>query len=81
MKNPDRYQRICKSLEEREMKNLGRWCEITMKKTGETFTLVRTGYGPMEYPTGDSHKLLNSEGEVVVEGSFYDCARWIHENY
>lgn len=81
MKNQDRYQRICKSLEEREMKNLGRWCEITMKKTGETFTLVRTGYGPMEYPTGDSHKLLNSKDEVVVEGSFYDCARWIHENY
>lgn len=52
-----------------------------MKKTGETFTLVRTGYGPMEYPTGDNHKLLNSKEEVVVEGSFYDCARWIHENY
>lgn len=81
MTRQDRYNKICKSLEDREMKNLGRWCEITMKKTGETFTLVRTGYGPMEYPTGDSHKLLNSKREVVVEGSFYDCARWIHENY
>ena len=29
------------------IRNGGRWCEITMKKSGKKYTVVRDGYGPM----------------------------------
>ena len=82
MKNRIRYNLICEELINREMKNLGRWCEITMKKTGEVLTLVRTGYGPMEYPEKDNHELvLKSTGHVLISGSFYECAKYINDNF
>lgn len=64
------------------MENLGRWCEITMKKTCEKIKVIRTGYGSMEYPERDSAKLVNEAGEVIFEGeNLYDVAKWICENF
>lgn len=82
MNNNLRITNATNSLAKEMMNNLGRWCEITMKKTGEKFKVVRTGYGPMEYPERDSAKLVNENGEVVYEGeTLTDVAKWICENY
>lgn len=67
MKRNGQLLRATQKLAQMELANCGRWCNITLKKTGEVLTLIRTGYGPMEYPQGDSHKLQNSQGQVLVE--------------
>lgn len=80
--NLRRVNKIEDELVKRMMKNLGRWCEITMKATGESFRVVRTGYGPMEYPEKDSAELRNSKGEVVCEGkTLFTVAKYICDNY
>ena len=64
-------------LAKRECKNLFRWCEVTLKKTGEVVTVIRTGYGPAEYPERDSQK-VEINGEVIAEfDSLYEVAEWM----
>lgn len=57
-----------RKLADLEIANCGRWANITLKRSGEVFTLQRLGYGPMERPHSDRHQLLNSEGQVLVVG-------------
>lgn len=48
--------------------NLGRWCEITMKRDGKQYKVIRDGYGPMEYPERDECRMVDkASGEVIAE--------------
>lgn len=65
------------ALAKKEVSNCGRWCEVTLNKTGEKVTIVRTGYGAMERPEGDSHNVLLN-GEFVKEfNNLKEVAMWI----
>lgn len=78
----DRITKTVNKLSNLMMKNLGRWCEITIKKTGEKFKVVRTGYGSMEHPERDSAELKTMDGEIVYEAkNLYDMAKWLCERY
>lgn len=50
----------------RVLSNGGRWCELKMK-TGETLRVVRTGYRSFEDFWKDSCKLVNENGETLIE--------------
>ena len=72
--------RIVSEICKREMKNLGRWCEVEMKKSGKIIQIVRTGYGPMEYPERDSHE-IQIDGEVVAKcDDLMGVAIWMLNN-
>lgn len=73
--------KIVDELSKRELnEHLGRWTEITMKKSGRVFEIVRTGYGPMEYPEKDSHE-IKENGIVIAEfKSLYGVAKWLLSN-
>lgn len=74
--------KIMDALVERELANVGRWAELTMKKTGETLTLIRTGYGPMEYPERDSHILKDSNGNIICKANdLFGIAQYIFNAY
>ena len=64
-----------------EIANCGRWCEVTLKKTGEVVRVIRTGYGPMECPEWDSHKVLVNGNEMpgAEFDSLYELAAWMIE--
>lgn len=70
--------KIVDELSKRELnEHLGRWTEITMKKSGRVLRIVRTGYGPMEYPEKDSHE-IKENGVVIAEfESLYGVAKWL----
>lgn len=77
-----KVDRAVDALVKKELVNVGRWAKVTIKKTGETLTLVRTGYGPMEYPERDPHILKNSEGEILCEADdLIGIARYILDTY
>lgn len=62
---------------EMEMKNLGRWCEVTLEATGEVVEVIRTGRGPMGYPEHDSHE-VKIDGQIVAEfDNLYGVAEWL----
>lgn len=74
--------KIAHSLESRVLKNGGRWCEIRMKATGETFIVSRTGFKSVEDALYDSFVLVNEDGELVVTAAnLFELAAWIHSNY
>lgn len=75
--------RITYELAEREIReHFGRGCEITMKKTGEKFVILRTGYGPMESPHSDPHKMIDENGNTVVEcDDLYGIGDYIAKHY
>lgn len=75
-------RKIEDELIKREMKNLGRWCKITMKRTGKTLIINRLGYGPMEYPEKDPHNILDENHDVIADGfeTLWDVANWIYEH-
>ena len=59
--------------------HLGRWCEVKLKKTGELVKVIRTGYGPMERPERDSHR-VEINGEVIGKfNDLYEVAKWMCE--
>ena len=77
-----RMMKIREELTRRMMSNVGRWCEIIMKATGEKFKVIRTGYGPMEYPEKDPAELQDENGNIVYKAKdLYDLATWICERY
>lgn len=70
--------KIVKELSNRELKeHLGRWTQITMKKSGRVFMIIRTEYGPMEYPERDAHE-VKENGKVIATGKdLWSIAEWI----
>lgn len=82
MKN--KINKIIIELAKREISNGGRHCTITMKQTGHKITVSRSGYGPMEWPEWDSHKLfLHSEVGNEFIGEFEnleEVSEWIVNN-
>lgn len=56
--------------------HLGRWCEITMK-SGEVLKIVRTGYGPMEYPERDTQEIRIGNETVEKCDNLWEVAEWI----
>lgn len=73
----DYITKVESALAKKEIRNCGRWCEVTLNKTGETVKIVRTGYGAMERPEGDSHEVLLN-GELVKEfNNLTEVAMWI----
>ena len=73
-----RQSKVVDALAKRMVSNCGRWCEITMKRTGEVITIVRTGYGPMERPESDTQE-VHVGNEVIPFKDLYDVATWICE--
>lgn len=82
MKNSGLVEKAAQRLVNLEMANGGRWCNITIRKTKEVLTLVRTGYGPHEYPQGDSHTLKDSQGKVLNNSTdIWEMAKYILNNF
>lgn len=74
--------KIAHSLENKVLGNGGRWCEITIKKTGETFRVIRTGYRAFEDAIYDTFNLVDAAGKVVATGdNLFDIAEWIQKAY
>lgn len=74
--------RIAYSLEDKVLKNGGRWCEITMRKTGETFQVIRTGYKSFEDALRDSFNLVDTKKKVVASGeNLFEIADYILKTY
>ena len=80
-KRRNMISKIEDELVRRETEHLWRWCEITMKRTGQVLRIVRTGYGPAEYPERDSHEIQDEDTNVIFSGErLWDVANWIYEN-
>ena len=75
----DRANRTEDALAKIEVANGGRWCEVVLKETGETVRVVRTGYGPMEHPDGDSHEVYINGVKVATFRTLYGVALWMCE--
>lgn len=74
-----KVSKIVNEISKREIRNYGRWTEITMKRSGRKFIIVRTGYGPMERPEWDGHE-VKEKSEVVAEfKNLYELAVWLME--
>ena len=75
-----RVNKTVQALAKKEIaEHLGRWCEVTLKRTGETVKVVRTGYGPMERPEWDKHE-IKIDGEVVESfDNLREVAKWLCE--
>ena len=71
------------ALAKKEVANCGRWCEVTMKKNGDVVKIERVGYGPMERPEWDAHKVcVNGIEQFGLEfKNLGQVAAWICENY
>lgn len=70
--------KIVNAIAEKEInEHLGRWCELTLKATGEKLKIVRTGYGPMEYPERDKHEIYINDKLVGKFNDLYEVAKWI----
>ena len=83
MKNVSRMTAVEEAIARNEIANGGRWCEVTMKKNGYVIRVVRVGYGPMERPEWDEHKLIVN-GEEMFGTEFRNLgqvAAWICERY
>jgi hypothetical protein len=82
MKN--KINKIIIELAKREISNGGRHCTITMKRTGHKLMICRTGYGAMEQPEWDTHKIfLHGEQGNEFIGNFEnleEVAEWIMNN-
>lgn len=61
--------------------HLGRWCEVRMKKTGAMVKVMRTGYGPMEYPERDPAEVYIGDIKVGEFDDLFAVARWMCEKY
>ena len=79
MKNNYSIRKTVNELAKREIRNCGRWCEVTLKRTGETILISRTGYGPMECPENDSHEIFIGEEVVAKFDDLYGVAEWFCE--
>lgn len=63
------------------IRNGGRWCEIAMKKSGKKYTVVRDGYGPMEYPERDKCHIKDENKNVLyASNDLYGMSAYIIEN-
>lgn len=81
--NKNRIAAIEEAIAREEIANSGRWCELTMKKNGDIIRVERIGYGPMEKPEWDSHKLIVN-GKAMFGTEFSNLgqvAAWIAERY
>jgi hypothetical protein len=65
----NRVKKIENALVKKVLGNGGRWCNITMKATGEVFKVRRTGYKSFEDFDCDSCELLDEDGNVLVQAS------------
>lgn len=77
MTKAERIRNTTSELRKREMKNLGRWCEVTLKRTGEKILVVRTGYGPMERPEGDPHEISINDETIARFDTLHGVAAWM----
>lgn len=74
--------KIAHSLATKVIGNGGRWCEITIKATGEIFRVIRTGYRSFEDALYDSFNLVDESGKVVESGdNLFEIAEWIRKRY
>lgn len=70
--------RVTEDLAKREIsEHIGRWCEVTLKRTGETIKVVRTGYGSMERPQTDPHDIWIGDERVGSFKNLREVAEWI----
>ena len=70
------------ALAKKEVANCGRWCEVTIKKNGDVVRVERMGYGPMERPEWDAHKVFVNGIELELEfKNLAQVAAWMCENY
>jgi hypothetical protein len=83
MKYNKRIAAVEEALARREIANCGRWCEVTIKKTGDVIRIIRLGYGPMEQPEWDAHKLVINGSELYGTefSNLGQVAAWICERY
>lgn len=83
MNQSTRISKIAKAIAQKEVANCGRWCELTMKKNGDVITVERLGYGPMERPEWDAHKLSVNGAQLFGTefSNLTQVAAWIAERY
>lgn len=75
-------KKIENAIIEKVLANGGRWCNLEMKATGETLKVVRTGYKSFEDFDRDSCKLVNENGDILVEADTpHGIAVYIMNNY
>lgn len=76
--NRRRIQNTAYELARREIKDhLGRWTEVVMK-SGDKVKIVRTEYGPMEYPERDAHDVyVNGEKIDRKFRDLFAVAEWM----
>lgn len=79
----NRILKIEEAIAKKEIANGGRWCELTMKKNGDVITIERVGYGPMERPEWDAHKLIVNGSQLFGTefSNLGQVAAWIAERY
>lgn len=83
MMKQNRVAAIEEAIAKKEIANSGRWCEVKIKKTGDIIQIIRLGYGPMERPEWDAHKLVVN-GQELAGTEFRNLrqvAAWIDERY
>lgn len=74
--------KISYALESMILTNGGRWTEVTMKKTGEKLTVLRTGYKSFEDAMNDSFMVINEEGETLYESeTLRGIGQWMQLKY
>lgn len=70
------------ALAKKEIQNGGRWCEVTLKRTGEVVRIERLGYRTTEWPEFEPHKvsvngmeLFGTEFRNLGEVAVWMCER------
>lgn len=72
-----RVQKTADALSDKIVANSGRWCEVTLKKTGETITVMRESYGPMERPMYDEFNIEFDGGKIIEFKNLLEVAQWM----